>query len=654
MPRAPAASTSNAPGARTPAPADFSVADAENPVNRFVAGFASPMVSGLAGGAAGGLHALWDLALGRGLTKANQDVSGAESALTPPPSTAEHIGAVVGSSPWNPLNWPGMGLSWMGKRLGNAAQAAGAGPVTSGLIESIPAVAATLYSARGLVPEGGLTPYRVAAEEGAPARGLAGAQSLSAAAADAGALPAGAPEPLGAPVEGGLPEGAQAARKATLARVGIQNARESAVTGDAKSAAVDYQMTKYDQPAGREMAQGFQAERDALAAHTENLIGQTGGTIGMDEDALANRGATIARPFDMLRQWFNDRTRQLYAEADERSSAGHGAAYDPATGATTLTNLDSLDQLVQDPTFQNTLAAKNQQGLAAAVQRQLELFRENNPNGFAAAGAEQVRQWLNQVWTPDNKWAIGHLKDAIDNDVTSAAGEDIYAQARAIRQLRAQTIDNPKGISQLFDVDPNTPINRSTALEKIPDKLTQLPLDQFSNVLNTLENMPPELQADAQAALGEIRGHLLNKLLQAGTETRSGVGAQVWGSDRVAQVLRTNAAKFRVAFQGEPITQSGIEDLSNAGQILKVNQSYPGADAQAANAMKRGLISRSLGHLAGAGGAAVGGWLGGPIGAAAGGASGETVGLSAGARASERSALRAVRKRFVPTTENPQ
>jgi hypothetical protein len=433
-------------------------------------------------------------------------------------------------------------------------------------------------------------------------------------------------------VEGGLPTEYQDGRAAILQRVGLANARESAIEGDAKDAASDFQMTKFDEPAGRTAAAQFETERQALTAHAENIIGETGGTVGMDEDALAQRGQTIARPFDQLRQYFDANTQRLYAQADQRGAG------------TPLTNLDGVDTLLQDPSFRNTLLARDQGGLLTAVQNQLERFREGNPQGFNAAGAEQVRQWLNQVWSPDNKWAVGQLKDAVDDDVLKTAGEDIYQSARAQRQLKAQTLDNPKGIATLFDTDPNTPINRTTPFEKIPDKLTQLPLDQFSNVLQTLRSMPDELQPDAQAALGEIRGHLANKLLQAGGQTASGGGRALWGADRVASVLRTNAAKLRAAFADDPNAQSAIQDLNSAGQIMKVDPSYPGAAAQAGNAMKRGLLSRTLKHVGGAVGAGTGGLLG-PMGAAAGGVLGEMGGEALGASRAEALAVNAWHKR---------
>lgn len=605
-----------------------------NPVDQFVQGAFDRAITSTAGAVGGGLKGLWDIAMGR-KAAAPGDVEKVEQAATyEPQTTAQRWGATAASSDWNPLNWPGIAISKTGQFLGNTAERLGAPPWLSTTLDVAPAAATSLAGLRaaGIGPGKGYVPeVERVTPEGAP-----DTQSVSAAATGGrGALPQGAPEPDGAPIEGGYPKEAQDERAAILSRVGLTNARESAIEGNAKDAASDVQMTKYDQPAGRAAAAQFAAERDALAAHTEKIIGETGGTIGMEEDALANRGATIAQPFDQLREWFDSNTQRLYREADQRAQG------------TALTNLDGVDKLLDDSRFRNTLLARNQGNLLTAVENQLERFREGNPNGFNAAGAEQVRQWLNQIWTPESKFAIGRIKDAIDNDVLKSAGEDVYTQARAQRQLKAQTLENPKGIAQLFDADPNTPINRTTPLEKIPDKLVNLPLDQFANVLETLKGMPEELQPDAQAALGEIRGHLGNKLLQAGTQTGAGGARGLWAADRVANVLRTHAAKFRLAFQDDPQAQAAIKDLNSAGQILKAESGYPGADAQAANAMKRGLVSRTLRHVGSAAGAAAGG-LAGPAGAAVGGVLGEMGGEAMGAKGAEAAALKAWQKRVRP------
>lgn len=428
------------------------------------------------------------------------------------------------------------------------------------------------------------------------------------------------------PVEGGLPASAANDRAAVLKRVGLENARESAIKGDAKAAATDWQLSKFDEPAGVEAKAQFDSERNALMAHSQKLIADTGGTLGTDEDALHARGQTVARAFDGLSDWFDQQRKNLYAAADQRAQGGP------------ITSLDGVDALLKDPKFRNTLLAKDQGNLLTSIESQLGEFRKQSPQGFSVAGAEQVRQWLNQIWTNDNKAAIGAVKDALDNDVMKGAGEDIYGPARALVQMKKQTLDNPNGISRLMEHDPQTPINRVTPYEKIPDTLTRLPVAQFNQVLKTLDVMPEELQPLAQQAKAEIKAHLLNKVNDAGNSTSG-----QWNARGVEKVIKGNSAKLQSAFADQPEALRDLQDLRSAGNILSVNQGYPGAAAQAANALKRGFMSRALSHVGGTAGAAAGGVLG-PLGAAGGAAAGEALGAKAGAAASEKAAVKNWRK----------
>lgn len=639
-----------------------------NPVNQFVQGAFDRAITSTGGAIAGGLKGLWDLAAGRPSSEAAADVGNIERESTyAPDTTAQRAGAEAASSNWNPLNWPGVVIGKTGELLGEGAERLGAPPIVSTLAQVAPAAAVSALGLRaaGIEPGEGYVPEaeRVAAApapaaaatptaspatlsasgtpRAAPWMAAEGEATRSAATPGAaGAAPA-APAADGPPVEGGLPKEVQAARQAILQRVGIGQARKSAVQGDAQAAATDYQATRFDEPAGRAMAAQFDHEREALAGFTQGLITKIGGSIGMDEDALINRGTTITKPFDDLRAWFGQRQKQLYAQAqarsDELAANGNPTAY---------TQLQGVDELLKSPDFRNTLMARDQGNLLNAAQAQLQRFRETNPAGFTPAGAEQFRQWLNQVWSPDNRWAVGKLKDAIDNDVISTAGEDLYAQARAIRALKARTLEDPKGIAQLFDANPMTPINRVTPFERIPDKIMALPAEQFGNLVQTLKQMPPELQPVAQAALGEIKGQLLNRLLKAGTETRSGRGAQLWRGEDVSQAIGRHAAKFRIAFDGDPQMQAAIKDLNSAGQILRADQSYPGAYAQAANMSKRGIGSSVVRHLGRVGGAMVGG-VAGPFGAAGGEMAGGAAGEAAASALSERAALKTMRQRII-------
>ena len=639
--------------------------------------------TGLGATAVAGVRSMYDLATGVPLSeidKRNQQfIAGHTYTPTDPASQASIQGL---EHPANPINWPSKAFDILSQTINNAtdlnrfnrrmdvgggnpllADKAGtvgygppstalpttgggstaAGPIISGALE-------LGLGAKPFLPEtSGVPVARTAPGWGAEAPTTTPASSAAVAAPrTAIAVPAGAPEePLtvsgearGAPfeprdiperpgtpidtepVEGGLPATVGNERAAVLKRVGLENARESAIKGDAKAAATDWQLSKFDEPAGVQAKAQFDSERNALMAHSQKLIADTGGTLGTDEDALHARGQTVARAFDGLSDWFDQQRKKLYAAADQRAQGGP------------ITNLDGVDALLKDPKFRNTLLAKDQGNLLTSIENQLGEFRKQSPQGFSVAGAEQVRQWLNQIWTNDNKAAIGAVKDALDNDVMKGAGEDIYGPARALVQMKKQTLDNPNGISRLMEHDPQTPINRVTPYEKIPDTLARLPVAQFDQVLRTLDVMPEELQPLAQQAKAEIKAHLLNKVNDAGTSTSG-----QWNARGVEKVIKANSAKLQSAFADQPQALRDLQDLRSAGNILSVNQSYPGAAAQAANALKRGFMSRALSHVGGAAGAAAGGVLG-PLGAAGGAAAGEAIGAKAGAAASEKAAVK--------------
>jgi hypothetical protein len=550
--------------------------------------------------------------------------------------------AVTGSDPgahdwaYRPRTEAGKAIAASGGQetaaLGRVYDAtAGTGPLAQTVKERLPETLGAIGTVTGV---GGL------------AKGIAGLRSPgaavppTAAAAPAGELTAsGAPrtapfEPQdipgspgvkvdAEPVEGGLPPAANAERAKILQRVGLEHARDSALTGDAKSAATDYQLTKFDEPAGVAAKAQFDAEKQALAAHSEKIIAKTGGTAGLDEDAINTRGQTIARPFDALSDWFDTKRKALYGAADARA------------GGAPVTKLEGVDSLLKDPEFRNTLLAKDQGNLLSSIENQLGEFRKQSPSGFNVAGAENVRKWLNKIWTNDNKGAIGQVKDALDDDVMKGAGEDIYGPARALVQMKKQTLDNPSGINKLMEHDPQTPINRTTSFDKIPDTLQRLPPAQFDQVLKTLDTMPEELQPLAAEAKSEIKAHLVNKIHDAGTKTQG-----QWNSPGVDKVIKANSAKLQSAFADQPEVLGDLQDLRSAGKILQTNQSYPGAAAQAANALKRGFMSRAISHVATAAGGGIGGSIAGPLGAAGGAAVGETVGGKLGAQMSEKAAIR--------------
>lgn len=542
----------------------------------------------------------------------------------------------------NPLNLPGTLIGKASDVMGEQVSPEAAG-VTSGVLQAALALA-TL--------KGGMQPLA-----GTPTKGFRGAPAVGAPAAEAAAAapelttsstsraPAFEPQDVPGspgvkvdtePVEGGLPKMAQGDRAQILQRVGLENARDSALEGNAKNAATDYQLSKFDEPAGVQAKAQFDAERAALEKHSEAIVQKTSGTLGTDEDTVNTRGQTIARPFDALSEWFDAQRKALYGAADQRA------------GGAPVTKLESVDALLQDPKFRNTLLAKDQGNLLNSIENQLAEFRKQSPEGFNVQGAENVRKWLNEIWTNDNKHAIGQVKDALDNDVLKGAGEDIYGPARALVQMKKQTLDNPSGINKLMEHDPQTPINRTTSFDKIPDTLTRLPPAQFDQVIKTLDAMPEEIQPLAQAAKSEIKAHLANKIHDAGKSTQG-----QWNAPGVEKVVKANSAKLQSAFADQPQLLNDIQDLRSAGKILRVDQSYPGAAAQAANTLKRGLMSRAMTRVGATAGAGAGSILG-PLGAAGGAALGEAAGSSVGGAMSERAAVKQWQKGISRLSELPK
>lgn len=655
---------------------------------RTLGGTALHAATGLGSTAIAGARSMYDLATGvplHDIRKRNDEFISDHTYTPTDPATQGSM--QLTDSPSSPLNWPSKVFDTLSQTINNAtdlsrlsrrvdvgggnpllADKAGtagygppstalpttgggstvAGPIISGALELSLAAKPFLPETNG-VPVARISPgwgaeapttttpasaapiaanrAPVGATVGAPEEALTASGEARAAPFEPRDIPERPGTPIDTePVEGGLPDSATTDRAAVLKRVGLENARESAIRGDAKSAATDFQLTKFDEPAGVEAKAQFDSERNALMAHSQKLIADTGGTLGTDEDTLHSRGQTVAKAFDAFGDWFDQQRKKLYAAADERAQGGP------------ITNLDGVDALLKDPKFRNTLLAKDQGNLLSSIENQLGEFRKQSPQGFSVAGAEDVRKWLNQIWTNDNKEAIGAVKNVLDNDVMKGAGEDIYGPARALVQMKHQTLDNPNGISRLMEHDPQTPINRVTPFEKIPDTLTRLPVAQFDQVLKTLDAMPEDLQPLAQQAKAEIKAHLLNKVNDAGTSTSG-----QWNARGVEKVVKGNSAKFQSAFADQPEALQGLQDLRSAGNILSVNQSYPGAAAQASNAVKRGFMSRALSHVGGAAGAAAGGVLG-PLGAAGGAAAGEALGAKAGAAASENAAVKNWRK----------
>ncbi len=569
--------------------------------------------------------------------------NGIPSALQP----NEHPENDVGSSAWikaqsrrllgsNTVDVSGDPNSWDLQALHTGSEIAGPAPFAAGLGVAAEAAAARAAAARaaasrvqfdreGTAITPGQTPTAPATsattQTASPTQ--PGFTPGMTTAADQAARGTPLPEVMPPADEGtttpALPVNAQGARAQTLADIGLKEARRSAITGDSHETGTDFQTSKLDNAAGERIQGVIDNERAALQSTAKDLVADSAGSVGTDQAALHARGETIAQPVKQLEDYYDGRTKELYTEADKRA-AGIPAPMPTVNDFLTNNKAD----------FLGTIEGK--QLLEGVQARAKDLGMLNGADAVQPATvqqAERLRQSLGDQWTPRTGKLIGKLKDAIDEDVSAAAGEDIYNKSRAIRSQRATILDDPTGIAKLGSPEDRLGINRQVPLEQVPDYVTKQPVDQYRHIVRTLRDVPPEVQPAARNALNEIRAHFANRVDEIGNSMQG-----MWNAKGVSQYLAANKLRMAEVFSPEELAR--YKTLNDAGNILRMDRSYPGAAAQGHNFAVRGVLG-AVEHGATAGGAVLGHIPGAIVGHAAGKIAGKI---------SEKALLASVEKRI--------
>jgi hypothetical protein len=413
----------------------------------------------------------------------------------------------------------------------------------------------------------------------------------------------------------------QVTRAQTLRDIGLTEARESAVTGDTKAAGTDFQLNKVDGPGGDRMSGVIDSERAAVQGYAEQLRDNAAGTASNDYQ----RGAAIAEPVQQMHDWYDNQIKQTYDAADAQAQG-------------TPINMPATAQVLsQKGDFGLTAGGEQLRKGVMTKMRETGLMDEDgNVQPGTVRQAQALRQSLTRASNGDNWQMVKQLTNAIDDDTAAAAGSDVYKQARALRSQRATMLDDPTGIGKLAPPTDRLGINRAVPLEKIGDYVTSLPADQFQHLVGTLRNAPAQMPGvsalhDASAsALNEIRAHFAEKTLSAGNSTQS-----MWNAKAVSKYLADNEQRMRQVYS--PDEMQNFKKLNDAGNILRMNRSYPGSYAQELNLKAHGLVAGAIRQSAGAVGAAIGGHYGEPLAA-------REVGLRIGDKATGRLDARAATK----------
>lgn len=391
-------------------------------------------------------------------------------------------------------------------------------------------------------------------------------------------------------VSGELPPAEQAARQQILASQGIDDVRHSAITGDTKAAGSDFQTAKLDNSYGKRMSQVINGERAAIRSGADSLVERAGGSDGLEGSDLYNRGTTIGKAADKFDDYLTGEISKNYDEATARLGGK------PIPALTETQNYMKANK----SNFLGTVEGK--QLLEGVEARMKELgFKGDNDtfNPPSVEQAERFRQYLGEQWTPRTGRLVSALKDSLDNDVASAAGEDVYQKARALNAMRDNLVRSPKLVSSLLA--PADGLNRSVPLENIPKTITGAPVDQVQHLVTTLKKMGkvnPELAQSSADALNEVRSQFANEYRAAGNTTEG-----MWNAKAGSKYLQNNNMKMASVFSPEEM--QAFKNHNDAAAILKMDRSYPGAAAQKHNLLIGGAL-KGVEHLGGVAGATMG------------------------------------------------
>jgi hypothetical protein len=423
----------------------------------------------------------------------------------------------------------------------------------------------------------------------------------------------------------------QEQRKQVLQRVGLENARESSILGDGFAAANEFQTSKVDAPVGQLYRDTLANERATLENFGQKIVERTGGTLGLDETSLYDRGTRITRPFDDFKAALQTQMDQAYTQAKQV------AGTQPAVIPTNIQQfLDTNSNFTVNDSFMSL-----RRGVESHLKENDLLDANGKVKPMTVEQAEGLRKYINSNWNNERSGIIGRFKDKIDNDVTSVAGKDVYKKARDIRTKIARLLDDPKGVAKIMDYDPQSPMNRAVPFEKIASTVERMDVDQQRHLIKLLKEMPDEVRPQADAAIAEIKAQFANRILQEGSKNKG-----QWNAGNITKYLNDNNRKLGILMEDKELAQM-VKDLHDAGHLVKYDSSYPGAAIQAHNLIRLGAMPL-LGTLGTSVGGAVGGAFGGVPGAGVGATVGGMYGAKRGAAMAEKSAVKRAQKKMVP------
>ena len=460
-----------------------------------------------------------------------------------------------------------------------------------------------------------------------------------------GAAPAVAPpanpEPVFEPAadENARTEGRTPQERAQLAQeahdLGVNETRESALSGDRLEAATDFDISKNKAAStGQRMTRTIEGERQALRGVPSQMLEANGGVADTTENTDEAAGKEMAAPVTEYRKALQAKVQQAYEDV----KAQHGNTPLQPTAINTFLH-------ESHPEFTVSTEGQNlQRGIGAWLQKNDLLDSQTGQvRPMNVYQAERLRQFVNDSYNPRTAKLGYGLKDAIDDDVTRAAGENVYKQARAIRSYIGAHFEEQPSIVKLDEGDDRLGIARKVPFEDVGKHIEGVSAAEFRHYLGLLEHArqtSPELAQSVSRALTQVRSHFLRRIIAEGDKT-----ADMWNSKGVNAYLRANEGKLTQVLRPGEIQQ--LQKLNRVGNALRMDRTYRGAYASRVIGESFGV--KALRKGSNIAGVAVGGHTGGIVGSMVGHGVGKIAEHFA-----ETAADRAVEKRIVNLAEEVQ
>jgi len=368
--------------------------------------------------------------------------------------------------------------------------------------------------------------------------------------------------------------------------------RTGVITQNENALRNEHTTSKLNTPEGELLKEQIANEQNALSNYAQKRIENTGANPRLLSDL--ERGQNVNAAFagdEGLTGFLKSEKQKLYDEA--RQKVGDNPIQST-----------HVDDLFSDPQFKAGAGLKGNEGVLNSAQQLIKLaketgFKDEFGNVHAANTInawDAVRKALNADWTPDNASMIRKINQAIDKDISSAGGQELFKKADALHQAE-KTLFGSKGIKTIFgDIDPNG-VSMATPPDQLMGKLNKLPFEQWRHIYDTADkiasgklfgpvdeatgapkwvlDVPEELQAAAQQAKNEITGSLAREVYQSGSKN-----AGTWNQNEVNKTLNGRADKIKYAFPLDE--QRAFNTLNRGGYLMPGIHGYEGGGLQSA------------------------------------------------------------------------